>query len=60
MLGLSQFLPPEVFVVEALRELDALDVQFQLGGDDVGLVDATQGAAIQVVGAWKHVKESLH
>ena len=60
MLGLSQFLPPEVFVVEALRELDALDVQFQLGGDDVGLVDATQRAAIQVVGAWKHVKVSLH
>lgn len=60
MLGLSQLLPTEVLVIEAVRELDALDVQFGLGGDDIGLVDTTQGTAIQVVGAWKKADPSIN
>lgn len=56
VLGLSQLLPAEVLIVEAVGELDTLEVQLGLGGDDVGLVDSTEGAAIQVVGTWQKTR----
>ena len=51
VLGLPQLLPMEVLVVDTLGQLDGADVQAGLGGDHVVLVDATQGAAVEVVGA---------
>lgn len=56
VLGLSQLLPAEVLIVETFWELDTLEVQLGLGGDDVGLVDSTEGAAIQVVGTWQKTR----
>ena len=56
VLGLSQLLPAEVLIVEAVGELDTLEVQLGLGGDDIGLVDSTEGAAIQVVGTWQKTR----
>ena len=51
MLGLSQLLPTEILVVDTLGQFDRADVHAGLGGDHVVLVDAAQGAAVEVVGA---------
>jgi len=53
VLGLVEFLSLEVLVIDAFWQLHPADVQPRLGGNNVDLVDTTQGAPIQVVGTYK-------